>query len=121
MKKTDNEYLTIVKVFTMYEKPDTPVLTNEIIQLWHKATDMWITPREWRMYKDNFNEMYRRGENDWFICGFSTGYVLTNDNDKIKRDMRNKRRQALALLMRNSDTKTAMMLQHNFKMDLEDE
>lgn len=118
MDKKSEEFRTVINIMTG-KRFDTPLKTATIIMMWKMKTGDTITPRQWRKIKDEFNDLYRSGEIESYICGFPTGYVMTNDNDKIKKDMRNKRRQALALLMRNSDTKTAMMLQHNFKADFE--
>lgn len=119
MKKTDDDYLTIVKMFTTIFGVDKPAMTYEVRNAWYKLTKMGITDRQWRSYKDEFNQMYRDDENDWYICGFPTGYVLTQDTEMIKRDMKNKRRVALAMLIRNSSTKEAIALKRQFRMDFE--
>lgn len=120
MEKKDEDYLNIIRIFTKHLRVDEPVKTYEILNTWFRVTKTGINERQWRDLKDRFNQMYRDDENDWYICGFPTGYVLTQDADKIKRDMRNKRRVALAMLMRNSSTKEALMLKRQFKMDFED-
>ena len=114
MDKTE----TIIRVvFLRLGGANQPQKVTGIIDEWENITGERITPRKWRSIKDDFNKRYRDKESDSYICGFPTGYVLTKEDDLIRKDMSIKRRQALAVLARYSDTRQALALQKNYRMD----